>query len=88
MWETPGDQTLKGKEEIVPFCNKTKDYFNSIETEFIQINLIENENSVAINGTAKFIRDNKVLATVASCDVYTFDKLNNLVSIYSYCIKN
>jgi hypothetical protein len=29
-----------------------------------------------------------VLATVASCDVYTFDKLNNLVSIYSYCIKN
>jgi hypothetical protein len=86
LWETPGEQTLQGKEKIKAFCIKTRAYFDSVTTEFKQLNLIENEDSVAINGTAKFIRDGNVVSKVASCDVYTFDGNNHILTIHSYCI--
>jgi ketosteroid isomerase-like protein len=86
LWETPGEQTLKGKAAIKSFCEKTRQYFDSVTTDFKQLNIIENENSVAINGTAKFIKEEKIVSQVASCDVYTFDANNKIITIYSYCI--
>jgi ketosteroid isomerase-like protein len=86
VWNTPGEQYLKGRQEIETFCEKISAYFTSVTTNFQQLNLIENENCVAINGTAEFIRDGKRLSFVSSCDVYEFDEENKIKSITSYCI--
>ena len=86
IWDTPGEQYLEGKKDIEMFCKKISTYFDSITTNFKQFNLIENENSVAINGTAEFIRDEKRVSFVSSCDVYKFDENKNIVSVHSYCI--
>ena len=86
IWDTPGEQYLKGKKDIEIFCKKITAYFDSVTTDFKQLNLIENENSIAINGTAEFIRDGKRVSFVSSCDVYKFDENKNIISIHSYCI--
>lgn len=86
IWNTPGEQYLEGKKEIESFCKKISTYFDSITTNFNQLNLIENDNCVAINGTAEFLRDGKRVSFVSSCDVYEFDSNNKIVSIHSYCI--
>ena len=86
FWDTPGEQYLKGKKEIEVFCKNIADYFESVTTNFKQLNLIENENAVVINGTAEFLRNGKRISFVSSCDVYKFDEDNNIVSIHSYCI--
>gem|GEM_PF-1377174 len=51
IWDTPGEQCLHGRKEIEPFCTRTAAYFQSVETIFTQINVIEDEHGVAINGT-------------------------------------
>jgi hypothetical protein len=86
IWNTPGEQFLTGRSEIEPFCKKIAVYFSSVTTNFTQLNLIENENCVAINGTAEFIREGKRVAFISSCDVYEFDSDRNIASINSYCI--
>ena len=86
VWNTPGEQYLKGRQEIEAFCEKVSAYFSSVTTNFQQLNLIENEQCVAINGTAEFIRDGERINFVSSCDVYEFDEENNIKSITSYCI--
>ena len=86
FWDTPGEQYLKGKKEIEVFCKNIANYFKSVTTNFKQLNLIENENAVVINGTAEFLRNGKRISFVSSCDVYKFDEDNNIVSIHSYCI--
>ena len=85
-WNTPGEQFLTGRNEIEPFCKNIAAYFSSVATNFKQLNLIENDNCVAINGTAEFIREGKRVSFVSSCDVYEFDSENKIVSINSYCI--
>lgn len=85
-WNTPGEQFLTGRNEIEPFCKNIATYFSSVTTYFKQLNLIENDSCVAINGTAEFIREGKRVSFVSSCDVYQFDSDNKIVSINSYCI--
>ena len=85
-WNTPGEQFLNNKIEIEDFCRKIKSYFDSITTDFQQFNLIENENCIAINGIAEFLRDGKRINLVSSCDVYEFNADNKIISITSYCI--
>lgn len=85
-WNTPGEQFLTGRKEIEPFCKNIAAYFKSVTTDFKQLNLIENDRFVAINGTAEFIREGKRVSFVSSCDVYEFDTQNKIVSINSYCI--
>lgn len=86
VWNTPGEQYLTGRGEIEPFCEKISVYFNSVTTNFQQLNLIENERCIAINGTAEFIRDGKRVNLVSSCDVYEFGEEDKIKSITSYCI--
>ncbi|MEE6187633.1 hypothetical protein PIECOFPK_00145 [Mycovorax composti] len=87
VWDTPGQQTLKGASEIVPFCEKIRDYFDSITTDFRILHVLENDNSVVVNGTATFIREDVVISEVASCDIYIFNEDNTIASLYSYCVK-
>ncbi|MDQ3071961.1 MAG: hypothetical protein M3Q97_01670 [Bacteroidota bacterium] len=86
VWNTLGEQYLAGRKEIESFCKNISAYFDSVSTNFKQLNLIENERCVAINGTAEFIREGKRVSFVSSCDVYVFDSNNKIISINSYCI--
>jgi len=86
IWNTPGEQFLTGRIEIEPFCKKISAYFSSVTTNFKQLNLIENDFCIAINGTAEFIKEGIRVAFVSSCDVYEFDSDNKIKSINSYCI--
>ena len=86
IWNIPGEQNLSGKVAIVAFCEKTASYFKSVTTNFKQLHVIENENCVAITGTAEFISEGKRIAFVSSCDVYAFTSNNEIMSITSYCI--
>lgn len=86
IWNTPGEQFLTGRKEIEPFCKKISAYFSSVTTDFKQLNLIENECCVSINGTAEFIREGERVSYISSCDVYEFDTENKIISINSYCI--
>jgi hypothetical protein len=85
-WNTPGERLLTGRSEIEPFCKDIAAYFSSVTTHFKQLNVIENDRCVAINGTAEFVRAGKPVAFISSCDVYEFDTDNKIVSINSYCI--
>lgn len=86
IWNTVGEKYLIGGKEIEKFCKNIIVYFNSVSTRFQQLNLIENENAVAINGTAEFLKEGKRISFISSCDVYEFDKFNHIISIHSYCI--
>lgn len=86
IWNTPGEQYLTGRNEIEPFCKNIAAYFISVTTNFKQLNYIENDHCIAINGTAEFIREGKSVAFVSSCDVYEFDSDKKIKSINSYCI--
>ncbi len=87
LWETPVEHTLKGIEAIRPYCEKVRAYFDSVTTHFRQLNIIESENAVVIQGTATFIRDEQVVSEISSCDVYTWEDMK-IISIYSYCIRH
>lgn len=40
VWNTPGEQYLRGRAEIEGFCKKIAAYFDSLTTDFRQLNVI------------------------------------------------
>lgn len=85
QWNIVGDKILSGKDNVIEFCNKTAEYISGVITKFNIINLIEEDNCIAIDGTAEFINKENVTTNVSSCDLYNF-KNNKIQSITSYCI--
>ena len=88
VWSVVGEFQVTGKDQIIKKCQEIAAYFDSVETRFIALNQIVDKDRVAINGTAEFIRNDKRVNFVNSCDVYVFDTSANLVSITSYCIQD
>lgn len=86
-WNIVGDKTLVGREAVIEECKQTSNYFKSITTKFTTLNVISEQNCVAVNGTAEFIRNGEQLSFVSACDVYIFNDKNELQKIDSYCIK-
>ncbi|HRE41299.1 MAG TPA: hypothetical protein PLG90_08180 [Ignavibacteria bacterium] len=86
VWEIFGEKIISGKSEILINCKNTSEYFKSVETIFTTHNIIENSNAVSINGKAVFKKDGNITAIVNSCDVYEFNKNDEIEKIYSYCI--
>ncbi len=87
-WSVIGEKQFTGKQEIIKNCEQTAAYFQSVTTDFRTLNVIEQNNLVAINGTAAFIKDNQQVAFVSACDLYEFDDKNQLQKITSYCIED
>lgn len=85
-WTVFGEKVLQGKEQVIAECDEVKEYFNSITTDFTNYNSIGNDNRIAINGHALFLKDGKTVAEVNACDVYEFDEEGLITSIKSYCI--
>lgn len=84
-WTIAGERELTGKRVVIEYCNQVASYFSSITTRFQTNHIIEDENSIAIDGNAVFINKNQQETHVSSCDVYRFEN-GRLISINSYCI--
>lgn len=83
MYEEP--TFIKGKQAVIEFADKVKEYFKSITTNFETTGVIEDDNKIAIYGKAEFIRDGKTVNSVNSCDVYEFDEEGKVLTVNSYC---
>ena len=85
-WNIVAETTLKGKQAVIDFCNKTAAYFTPQTTHFTVTNIIDDHDCIAIDGTAKFISKDNKTTHIASCDVYRF-KEGKLQQLTSYCIR-
>src|SRR5690606_15439748 len=88
VWTIVGENEFAGKEAVIRNCEQIAAYFRSVTTNFTLLNCIVDQNLVAINGAAEFIRDGQRIAFVSSCDLYEFDNRQKLSKITSYCIQS
>jgi hypothetical protein len=88
QWIVVGEDYFGGKKAVMDNCGQVASYFKSVTTNFKTINIIADNNRVAVSGTAEFIRDNKRVNFVSACDVYEFNDNNELQTITSYCIQD
>lgn len=86
VWNVVGEKTFKGKKAVSENCQKTAEYFKSVETDFKTEEVIVSDNKVIVIGTAEFKRDGKQLNFISACDVYDFNDKNEIEKISSYCI--
>ena len=76
---------IKGRQAVIEFSDKVKEYFQTITTDFKTTGVIEDENKIVIYGQAEFIRDGEIINNVNSCDVYEFDADEKVSKVHSYC---
>lgn len=88
QWTVVGEDYFDGKKSVMDNCGQVAGYFKSVTTDFKTINIIADNNRVAVSGTAEFIRDDKRVNFVSACDVYEFNDNNELQTITSYCIQD
>ena len=87
-WTVIEEDTFIGKQAILDNCKQIGNYFKSVKTDFKTLNIISDGNKVVINGTADFMRENKRDSFVSACDIYEFNKKNQIHNITSYCIQS
>ncbi len=85
-WTVIGEKTFQGKAAVKENCERTANYFRSVETKFQITDIIAANNKVVIQGSAEFLEHGKRLNYTTACDVYEFSDQNELVRISSYCI--
>ncbi len=88
QWTVVGEDYFDGKKAVMGNCGQVASYFKSVTTNFRTINIIADNNRVAVSGTAEFFRDGKRVNFVSACDVYEFNDNNELQTITSYCIQD
>lgn len=86
IWNVVGEKIFEGKAAVVANCKQTREYFNTVQTDFRTDGIIAEENKVVVRGTAAFLRNGKQINYVSACDVYEFNDHNLLERISSYCI--
>ncbi|MFN3341932.1 MAG: nuclear transport factor 2 family protein [Flavobacteriales bacterium] len=87
-WIVIEEDKFLGKQAILDNCEQVANYFKSVTTDFITLNIISEGNKVVVNGTAEFLRDNKRVSFVSACDIYEFNEKNQIQNITSYCIQS
>jgi len=87
IWNVIGENSFVGKEAVIDNCQQVASYFNAVTTIFKTGNIIADNNRVAIDGTAEFVREGKRVSYVWACDVYEFNDRKELEKITSYCIQ-
>lgn len=86
-WTVVEEAVYLGKQAIMEQCEKVSAYFKTVDTDFKTFHVIDAGNKVVVNGTAEFLRDNKRVSFVATCDIYVFNAEGQLQYITSYCIQ-
>lgn len=87
VWEVVEENSFAGKKNIMDHCEQVAGYFRTVTTRFTLLNIISQDNKVAINGTAEFIKDNQRVSFVSACDLYEFNDRDEIQKITSYCIQ-
>ena len=82
-WKIVGNKTLKGKENVVVYCNEMM--AETAACTFNNTNVITENNSIVIEGNCQFTDADNKPGEVTYCDVFLFenDKVSNITS---YCI--
>lgn len=88
VWDVVGENSFAGKKTVIKNCEQTSAYFKSVSANFKTENIIVGDKLVAIDGTAEFVKEGKPIAFVRACDVYHFNKNQELEKITSYCIQD
>jgi ketosteroid isomerase-like protein len=83
QWEIVGDKIVKGKEDVIEFCNKMTAEMASSQLD--NTNIVTENDRVAIEGNCKYVNAEHKPAQVRYCDVYTFEN-EKIKGITSYCI--
>lgn len=87
VWIVVEEDTFIGKTAIIENCGQVAKYFKTVTTNFETLHIITDGQKVVINGTAEFLKGNKRLSFVSSCDLYEFNDKNQIQKITSYCIQ-
>lgn len=81
-------QVLTGKKAVLEFARQIAQYFKSVTTDFETCGCIAEGNTVAVYGKARFSRNEKIINSVNSCDIYEFAPAGSILNIHSYCNSN
>ncbi|MDP1372262.1 nuclear transport factor 2 family protein [Acinetobacter lwoffii] len=85
VWEIVGEQRLSGIDQVLKHCQSIEQYFKLTPHEFQIQSIHQADHHVIIQGEAYFHNGNQT-THISACDVYTFNDLNQLVQVQSYCI--
>lgn len=81
VWEVVGENVFNGKASVQQNCEQTADYFNSVQTDFITGEVLVSDQKVIVMGTAEFKRDGKRVSFISACDIYEFNKNNEIIKL-------
>ena len=84
-WEIVGEQQLSGFDQVLKHCQSIEHYFTTVAHEFHIQAIHQTGHHVIVQGEAQF-HDTQQTSRISACDVYTFNNLNQLAQIQSYCI--
>lgn len=84
-WEIVGEQQLSGFNQVLKHCQSIEYYFTTVAHEFHIQAIHQRGLHVIVQGKAQF-HNTKQTSRISACDVYTFNNLNQLAQIQSYCI--
>lgn len=84
-WEIVGEQQLSGFDQVLKHCQSIEHYFTTIAHEFHIQAIHQTGHHVIVQGKAQF-HNPQHTSQISACDVYTFNNLNQLAQIQSYCI--
>jgi hypothetical protein len=87
LWIVVEEDTFEDKQAIIENCKQVSGYFKSVVTNFVTINVIEENKNVVVSGTAEFSKDNNLVSFVSACDIYEFNDEDQIQKITSYCIQ-
>ncbi|MFZ4769910.1 MAG: nuclear transport factor 2 family protein [Ferruginibacter sp.] len=87
VWNIVGENRFVGKKAVIENCKQVASYFKAVTTNFKTENIISDNNLVAIDGTAEFIKDGMRVSYNWACDVYEFNDRKEMEKITSYCIQ-
>lgn len=82
-WKIIGNKTLKGKRDVIDYCNQMSIEMKS--ASLTNFNIVVENNWIVIQGDCKFVDANNKAAEVSYCDVFHFDN-RKIKTITSYCI--
>jgi ketosteroid isomerase-like protein len=83
-WKIIGDRTLKGKEDVIAFCEQMSSEI--IGSTFNNFNAVTENDYIVIEGKCEYTSGDKQPGHVSYCDIFRFDD-KKISSITSYCIE-
>ncbi len=84
-WKIVGEQQLSGFDQVLKHCQSIEHYFTTVAHEFHIQAIHQTGHHVIVQGEAQF-HNTQQTSRISACDVYTFNNLNQLAQIQSYCI--